>query len=74
MVSNAQTKLSYETSIAVDGMQSKKLANPQYIEKKLRDMIVEMIIVDEKHFLMVKGRGFHKFVQCLKPLFFMHSW
>lgn len=68
-----QTKLSYETFTATDGTFVKKLIIPQYSEKMLMDMLVEMIINYEMPFTTVDKRGFRKFVQNIKSRFFISS-
>ena len=64
-----QTNLSYQTSTATDGTQTKKLVIPQYSEKMLRDMLAEMIITDEMPFTTVEKRGFRKFLNFVEPRF-----
>lgn len=61
--------MSYETTTALDGTQSKKLTISQYSEKQLRELLVKKIINDEMHFLTVERQGFHNFVNDMKPRF-----
>ncbi|XP_042969056.1 zinc finger BED domain-containing protein 4-like [Carya illinoinensis] len=70
-----QTKLSYETQMAIDGGRShvKKLIIPQYSENMLRELLTEMIITDEIPFTIVDKKSFNKFVRTLEPRFPMPS-
>lgn len=68
-----QIKLPYETMTATDGTQSKKLTVTQYIEKKLLELLVEMIIMDKMSFFTIKRKCFFKFVRTMEPQFSMHS-
>lgn len=46
--------------IVTSDTQSKKLAMPQYNEKQLIELLVELIITAEIHFFTIEGKGFHK--------------
>lgn len=47
---------------------------PWYNEKKLRDLLLAIIFIDEMPLLTIEGKGFHRLLQCLKPSSSMSSW
>lgn len=59
--------------VATDSTQIKKLSIPQYSEKMLRAILVEMIITDEMPFTTVDQACFCKFVHTLESRFLMPS-